>query len=250
MNYFLIAFKQETGVGPIYTMHQWIKARDRDEAILKYKIKSHIPLGIRERLTKKEDVPMEEVTMKEETVKGNRTKEKEPLDVIDLIPQFSITSELSNDIPYFLEFNRDDHIERVMLVMTDIDKDHISCQYWDNTDNVTKSGRLTPEDFRDRAYTLFTYRGRIFNDVIEYVSQFNITSGIELYMPYILEITTDDNFERRVIIITDIGTDHIDYKYWTEDEDGVRCPKCATLFPHFFQKGTCKLYMITEEDLK
>lgn len=63
MNYFLIAFKQETGVGPIYTMHQWIKARDRDEAILKYKIKSHIPLGIlgsyvvvREGLTKKEDL--------------------------------------------------------------------------------------------------------------------------------------------------------------------------------------------------
>ena len=63
MNHFLIAFKQETGVGPIYTMHQWIKARDRDEAILKYKIKSHIPLGIlgsyvvvREGLTKKEDL--------------------------------------------------------------------------------------------------------------------------------------------------------------------------------------------------
>lgn len=63
MNYFLIAFKQETCVGPIYTMYQWIKARDREEAILEYKIKSHIPFGIigsyeiiREGLTKKEDV--------------------------------------------------------------------------------------------------------------------------------------------------------------------------------------------------
>ena len=33
-------------------------------------------------------------------------------------------------------------------------------------------------------------------------------------------------------------------------EDGARCPKRATLLPHFFQKGTCKLYRITEEDLK
>lgn len=62
--YFLIAFKQDTSVGPIYTMHQWIKAHDRDEAILEYKIRSHIPLGIlgsyeviREGLPKKEDDP-------------------------------------------------------------------------------------------------------------------------------------------------------------------------------------------------
>lgn len=88
-------------------------------------------------------------------------------------------------------------------------------------------------------------------DIVEYTAQFNIgAADLECDMPYILEITTDDNFERRVIIITDIGTDHIDYKYWTEDEDGVRCPKRATLLPHFFQKGTCKLYRITEEDLK
>ena len=87
-------------------------------------------------------------------------------------------------------------------------------------------------------------------DVIEYVSQFNIASGIVLYMPYILEITTDDDFERRVIIITAIETDHIDYRYWTEYKDGVRYSKCATLLPHCFQEGTCKLYEITGEDLK
>lgn len=63
--YFLVAFKQDTSVGPIYTMHQWIKAHDREEAIFEYKIKTHIPLGIlgsyeiiREGLTKKEDVPV------------------------------------------------------------------------------------------------------------------------------------------------------------------------------------------------
>jgi len=66
MNYFLIAFKQDTSVGPIYTKHQWIKAHDRDEAILEYKIRTQIPIGIlgsyeiiREGLTKKEDVPVE-----------------------------------------------------------------------------------------------------------------------------------------------------------------------------------------------
>lgn len=65
-NYFLIAFKQETGVGPIYTMYQWIKAHNKEEAILEYKIRTHIPLGIigsyeiiREGLIKKEDVPVE-----------------------------------------------------------------------------------------------------------------------------------------------------------------------------------------------
>ena len=63
--YFLVAFKQDTSVGPIYTMHQLIKAHDREEAILEYKIRTHIPIGIlgsyeiiREGLTKKEDVPV------------------------------------------------------------------------------------------------------------------------------------------------------------------------------------------------
>ena len=75
MNYFLIAFKQETDVGPIYSNYKWIKAVDKDDAIMKYKIECYIPLGIigsyvvvQEGLTKKEDVPMEEVTMKEEIV--------------------------------------------------------------------------------------------------------------------------------------------------------------------------------------
>jgi len=63
-----VAFKQDTSVGPIYTMHQWIKAHDRDEAILEYKIQCYIPIGIlgsyeviREVLPKKEDVPIENV---------------------------------------------------------------------------------------------------------------------------------------------------------------------------------------------
>lgn len=85
-------------------------------------------------------------------------------------------------------------------------------------------------------------------DVIEYVSQFNLASELELWMPYLLEITdTDDgSFERRVILVDSIGNDHIDYRYWTEDGEY----KTSTLLPHFFQEGTCKLYKITAEDLK
>lgn len=172
-NDYLVAFKQDTRVGPFYSKHRWVKGVDKNDAIANYKTEVFIDPCIygeyevlQVGLIKKEDVHVEEVTMKERTVKENRPKEKKPL------------------------------------------------------------------------------------DVIEYVSQFNIASDITLCMPYILEITTDNNLERRVIIITDMGTDHIDYKYWTEDEDGVRCPKCATLLPHFFQEGICKLYKITGEDLK
>lgn len=65
MKYFLVAFKQNTDVGPIYSNYKWVKAHDREEAIMRYKIECYIPLGIlgsyeiiREGLPKKEDVPV------------------------------------------------------------------------------------------------------------------------------------------------------------------------------------------------
>ena len=63
-----------------------------------------------------------------------------------------------------------------------------------------------------------------------------------------VEITDidDESIERRVILVDSIGNDHIDYRYWTEDGEY----KTATLFPHLFQEGTCKIYKITAEDLK
>lgn len=170
-NDYLVAFKQDTRVGPFYSKHKWVKGVDKNDAITKYKTEVFIDpciLGeyevLQVGLTKKEDVPVEEVTMKEDIVKGNRTKENKPV------------------------------------------------------------------------------------DVIEYVSQFNAKADVS--MPYILEILTDGNVERRVIVIVDIGVDHIDYRYWVEDAEGTLCPKRATLLPHFFQEGTCKLYKITAEDLK
>lgn len=63
MNYFLIAFKQETTVGPVYSNYRWIKAVDKEDAIMKYKNQFYITPGIygsyeviREGLTKKEDL--------------------------------------------------------------------------------------------------------------------------------------------------------------------------------------------------
>ena len=64
MNYFLIAFKQETMYGPVYSNYRWIKAVNKEDAIMICKTRSLIPPGIygdyvviREGLTKKEDVP-------------------------------------------------------------------------------------------------------------------------------------------------------------------------------------------------
>ena len=66
--YFLVAFKQQTDVGPLYSNYRWIKAVDKEDAIMEYKIKVYITPGIygsceviREGLTKKEDVPTESV---------------------------------------------------------------------------------------------------------------------------------------------------------------------------------------------
>lgn len=64
MNYFLIAFKQQIDVGPVYSNYRWIKAVDKEDAIMEYKRQFYIPPGIygsceviREGLIKKEDVP-------------------------------------------------------------------------------------------------------------------------------------------------------------------------------------------------
>ena len=60
---FLVAFKQYTSVGPIYSNYRLVKAVDKEDAIMRYKIECYIPFGIlgsyeiiREGLTKKEDV--------------------------------------------------------------------------------------------------------------------------------------------------------------------------------------------------
>jgi hypothetical protein len=86
-------------------------------------------------------------------------------------------------------------------------------------------------------------------NVVEYTAQFDIgVPDFECDMPYILEMTNPDgSFERRVIVITTMSTNHINYTYW---EAGFRV-KRDTLSPNSFCGDSAyKLYKITAEDLK
>lgn len=87
-------------------------------------------------------------------------------------------------------------------------------------------------------------------DVVEYTAQFDIgAADLECDMPYILEMThSDGSFERRVIVITTMSTQHINYKYWEEPE--VRLKRDTLLPSYFCGDNAYKLYRITEEDLK
>lgn len=86
-------------------------------------------------------------------------------------------------------------------------------------------------------------------DMVEYTAQFDISAaGLECDMPYILEMThSDGSLERRVIVITTMSTQHINYTYW-EESGGL---KRDTLYPvSFCGDDAYKLYKITGEDLK
>lgn len=87
-------------------------------------------------------------------------------------------------------------------------------------------------------------------DIVEYTAQFDIgADDLECDMPYILEMThPDGSFERRVIVITTMSTQHINYTYWEEPGAGL---KRDTLLPSSFcGDNAYKLYKITGENLK
>ena len=86
-------------------------------------------------------------------------------------------------------------------------------------------------------------------NVVEYTAQFDIgISDFECDMPYILEMTNPDgSFERRVIVIRTISTQHINYTYW---EPGVGVKRDTLLPSSFCGDDAYKLYKITGEDLK
>lgn len=86
-------------------------------------------------------------------------------------------------------------------------------------------------------------------DVVEYTAQFDISvSDLECDMPYILEMThPDGSFERRVIVIRTLSTQHINYTYW---EPGVGVKRDTLLPSSFCGDDAYKLYKITGEDLK
>lgn len=87
-------------------------------------------------------------------------------------------------------------------------------------------------------------------DVVEYTAQFDIgAADLECDMPYILEIThPDGSFERRVIVITTMSTQHINYTYW--EEPGARLKRDTLLPSSFCGDNAYKLYKITGENLK
>lgn len=77
----------------------------------------------------------EEVTMKENIIKGDRTNEKTPIDIIEYAPQFDMACvDISPNFPYILEI---DNIntgisEKHVIVITQIMANCIYCNYWSN----------------------------------------------------------------------------------------------------------------------
>ena len=86
-------------------------------------------------------------------------------------------------------------------------------------------------------------------DIVEYTAQFDIgAADLECDMPYILEMThSDGSFERRVIVIATMSTQHINYTYW---EESGRLKRDTLLPSSFCGDDAYKLYKITGEDLK
>jgi hypothetical protein len=91
--------------------------------------------------------------------------------------------------------------------------------------------------------------GRLPLNVVEYTVQFDIdVHDFECDMPYILEMTNPDgSFERRVIVITTMSIQRINYTYW---EAGFRVMRDTLLPSSFCGDNAYKLYKITGEDLK
>ena len=116
---------------------------------------------------------------------------------------------------------------------------------WDNKDEDTMKESIVKGDRSEVAV-----KERKSLDVVEYTAQFDIgVAELECDMPYILEMTNPDgSFERRVIVITTMSIQRINYTYWEESGGGL---KRDTLLPSSFcGDNAYKLYKITGEDLK
>ena len=113
----------------------------------------------------------EEVTMKENIIKGDRTNEKTPIDIIEYAPQFDMACvDISPNFPYILEI---DNIntgisEKHVIVITQIMANCIYCNYWSNIycqneddfkDNPHSGMVLTALDFHERNGKLYKITG-------------------------------------------------------------------------------------------
>ena len=121
--------------------------------------------GVRPRpdRTKPEDESDEEDMMKESIVKGERTKEKKPIDIIEYEPQFDIAcGDITPNFPYILEIDNIDTgiSERHIVVITKILSNCIYCNQWDNINDNPHSGIvLTASEFRERNAALYKISG-------------------------------------------------------------------------------------------
>ena len=115
---------------------------------------------------------------------------------------------------------------------------------WDNKEEDTMKESIVKGDRSE-----VTVKERKSLNVVEYTAQFDIgISDFECDMPYILEMTNPDgSFERRVIVITTMSIQRINYTYW---EAGFRVMRDTLLPSSFCGDNAYKLYKITGEDLK
>lgn len=107
----------------------------------------------------------EEVNMKENIIKGDRTEEKKPIDIIEYVPKFDIARvDVIPNFPYILEMENLDNgvMERHVIVITSITTNCIYYNYWanvinDDSDEELKETRmvLIPSDFHERKAALY-----------------------------------------------------------------------------------------------
>lgn len=96
----------------------------------------------------------EEVNMKENIVKGDRTKEKTPIEILEYVPKFVIAADIILNFPYILEMENDDVIEKRVVVITGITTNCIYYNYWDDEKLEETSMVLIPSDFDKRKAAL------------------------------------------------------------------------------------------------
>lgn len=105
----------------------------------------------------------EEVNMKENIVKGDRTKEKTPIGIIEYAPQFDISCEdIKPNFPYILEIENPvtGVTEKHIIVITQILNNCIYCNQWDNLNYDSHSGMvLTATEFHERNAALYKITG-------------------------------------------------------------------------------------------
>lgn len=152
-----------------YNKHEillWETKKDEDSACGTSEVMkvSDFPAVINREESKEDKTPAikiikqrtdEEVNMKENIVKGDRTKEKTPIEILEYVPKFVIASDIILNFPYILEMENDDVIEKHVVVITGITTNCIYYNYWDDDGKLEETSMvLIPSDFDKRKAAL------------------------------------------------------------------------------------------------